>query len=146
MLINILPYQVPIYKDVIDEAINANFPNCEEQIRTGMYKELLIDTMQLWISYNNNESFEGVLITQIREEFAQGAKMFTLLCMHAPGGTNQQSFIDGWPTLQKFGLANNCKVFDFYIANEAAVKYAKYFSVIKEVTYMQIDITKEKGD
>ncbi len=145
MLVRILPNQVPQYRDVAEAAINASIPNCSEKAKTSLFKELLLETAQLWISYKD-EQFEGVLITQIREEIAQGGKMFTLLCMHAPEGTMQQSYIDGWPTLQKFGLANGCKIFDFYSDNEEAIKYARYFKLIKEVTYIQVDITEDKGD
>ena len=146
MLIKLLPNQIGIYQDVINEAIDKSMPHCEARIRSNIYQELLLETAQCWLYYNKREVFEGVLITQIREESSVGAKTFTLLCIYAPNGTEINSFIDGWPILQKFGQANDCKIFDFYSDNEEALKYARYFDIIWETRYFQIGITKDKGD
>ena len=144
MLVKLLPNQIPVYQDVINEAIDKSMPHCEDRIKNNIYQELLLETSQCWIAYKGDD-FEGVGITQIREESSVGAKTFTLLCMYAPNGTELQSFIDGWPTLQKFGKANGCKIFDFYSSNKEAIKYARYFDIVWETTYFQINIDKDRG-
>jgi len=142
MLIKLLPNQIPTYKEVIDAAIDASLPNFEERIRTDLYKELLLDTAQAWIYHNLEGKFEGVLITQVRDSISVGAKTFTLVCIHAPEGTKNESFIDGWPTLQAFGKKNECEIFDFYTDNPETIKYARLFDIIWETKYFQIDINK----
>ncbi len=142
MLIKLIENQIDKYKNVIDETIKKSMPHCEERIKTDLYKELLLGTAQCWIYYNKENKFEGVLITQIRNDIAVGKKTFTLICIHAPEGTKNESFIDGWPTLQAYGKANNCEIFDFYTDNPEAIKYARLFSVVWETQYFQIDINK----
>lgn len=142
MLIKLLPEQVPLYEEVIIETIDKSMPDYEERIRTNLFKELLLGTAQAWIQLREDESFEGALITQIRDSVEIGARLFTLICMYAPNGTEVKTFLEGWPTLQKFGLAEGCKIFDFYSNNQAAIKYARQFHIIREVTYFQVDLAK----
>ena len=140
MLVKLLPKDIPTYQDVIHDAINACIPACEERIRTNYFKSLLLGVCQCWIVYKDNDQFEGVLITQVREDFAIGCKSFNLLAMHAPNGTENESFINNWETLRKYAIANDCKIFDFYSNNEEAIKYARLFDIKIETTYFQINI------
>lgn len=140
MLVKLLPKDVPTWVDVINETIDKSLPECEERIKTNYVNSLLIGTCQCWIVYKEEDKFEGVLITQIREDFAVGCKSFNLLAMYAPNGTENNSFINNWETLRKYAIANDCKVFDFYSDNEEAIKYARLFDIKWETTYFQINI------
>lgn len=143
MLVRLMENQINTYTEVINATIDASMPHYEEESRTNLFKELLLGLSQAWIYYNKDEKFEGVLITQIRNDLALGKKTFTLLCIHAPEGTENESFIEGWPKLKEFGLAQGCTVFDFYTDNEEAIKYARLFPIIHETRYFQIDMTED---
>lgn len=145
MLVKLLPNQIGLYEEVIRETIEKSMPDYEDSIKVKLFKELLLDTAQAWIYWSDEtEALEGVLITQIRDSVAVGGRLFTLVCMYAPNGTEMNSFFKGWPTLQKFGKAHDCEIFDFYTNNEAAIKYARQFHIKQEITYFQIDMTKDK--
>lgn len=141
MLVKLLENQINTYKNIIDITIEKTIPHCEERIKTNLYKELLLGTAQCWL-YQPKEKLEAILITQVRTSVEVGKKTFTLVCLYAPEGTSEQSFLDAWPTLQAFGKANDCEVFDFYTDNPEALKYAKLFDIIWQTTYVQININK----
>lgn len=141
MLIKLIENQINTYKNIIDITIDKSMPQCEAKVKTALYKELLLGTAQCWF-YQVEDNLEAILITQVRTAIEVGKKTFTLVCLYAPEGTSEESFLSAWPTLQAFGKSNGCEVFDFYTDNPEAIKYASLFSIIWQTTYFQIDINK----
>jgi len=141
MLVKLLPNQIPAYEDVIREYIEKSMPDYEEEFKTNLFKELLLETSQCWISYKEEDQFEGVVITKINSDLAIGFNTITIVCLYCPGGSELVSFIYGWETLKKFGLANDCKVLDFYSNNSAVLDYAENFKIKRKTNYYQMDLT-----
>jgi len=139
MLIRLLPEQIPNYIDAIKETVNQSIPHCDEETKTNLIKELLMETAQCWLS-ELDDKFDGILITQTRHDIALGKKVFTCLCVYAPEGTEERSFMEGFPTLVKYAKAHDCKVVDFYSDNPELLKYARMFNVIHEATYIQLSL------
>ena len=140
MLLKLLPAQIPTYQDVIVQAIDESMPGYSEQIRTALFRDLLLDECQAWLSYTDDESFEGVLITQLRKDIGIGINTLTIVCLYTPNALDNTSFIRGWPLIQKYAKSKGCTAIDFYTDNQAVLKYVKLFNVILDTRYIQISL------
>jgi len=143
MLVKLLPNQIPIYEDVIRECIEKSMGDYEEGFKTNLFKELLLDTAQCWISYKEEDQFEGVVITKINSDLAIGMNTITIVCLYCPDGSELASFMAGWTTLKKFGQVNDCQILDFYSDNPAVLDYAEYFKIKRKTQYYQMDISED---
>ena len=137
MLTKLLTTQIPLYQDVIKKTIEKSMPDYEESVKLNLFRELMIGTAQCWLSELDNE-FDGILLTQIREDMSIGYKTFTCICVYAPNKTEARSFIEGWETLKKFAKSNDCKLIDFYSSNPELIKYGRMFKVKLETKYFQL--------
>ena len=144
MLIKLLSNQIQEYQDVINEAIDKTIPEYQEELRTKLYEELLLETAQCWISYDK-EQFEGVVITKIEEDTAIGGKTCTLISGFAPSGINNgsASVFSGWEAVSKFAISQGCDRIAMYTDNPEVEKYLNMFDKIWATRYYQIRLNKE---
>jgi len=137
MLTKLLTNQIELFQDVIKETIEKSIPHYDEETKTKLFQDIMLEEVQVWLS-ELDEKFDGILITQLRDEISIGVKTLTCIAVYAPNGTEYRSFKEGFVSLVKFAKLNNCKRVDFYSSNPELIKYARMFNVVWETTYFQL--------
>jgi len=141
MLVKLLPNQIPYYREIVEETIERTYDYCDDEIKTNIYKELLLDLCQCWISHDDEtKEFDGVMLTQIRNDLAIGRKTLTILALHAPEDPSAESFMTGFELIKKFAKKHNCHHLDFYSNSPAVMQRANLFNVKLKTNYVQIEI------
>lgn len=137
MLTKILSRQIPEYEVLINETLKAALPEVQIGMSAEVYKQLLDESAQCWIS-NREGRYEGMVITRVEVDPALGGNILTVLAGHAPEGlTGSGSVIDGYDTLKKFALSQKCDRIAFFTSNPEVEKYIGMFDVLWESRYYQ---------
>ena len=140
MLVKLLARQIPEYQDVINEGMKATLPPFQVGMISEVYKQLLDETAQCWISTREGK-FEAVYVTRVEYDPAIGGKLFTVLSGYAPSGlTGSGSVLEGYETMKKFALSQGCDRIAFYTNNPEVEKYIGMFDLLWETRYYQFKL------
>ena len=140
MLTKLLSRQIPEYQDVINEGMKATLPALQVGMIPDIYKQLLDETAQCWISAREGR-FEAVYITRVESDPNIGGKIFTVLSGYAPDGlTGSGSVLEGFETMKKFALGQGCDRIAFYTNNPEVEKYIGMFDLLWKTRYYQFKL------
>lgn len=137
MLVKLLAKQIPEYREVIEETINETIPEFQEKLRSELYKSLMLDQAQCWISTRDGK-FEAVVLTQVEETHSVSGKILMILRIYAPNGTSSGAVKEGLEVLDAFAKSVGCDRMGGYTDNPEWEKYLTLFDVVWQTRYYEV--------
>lgn len=139
MLIKLLSNQIETYQDVIRETLDITMPDYQQELKTKLFEELLLDKAHCWIVYDD-EGLKFVGIAKITEDTCLGCKIFEIISMRTFNNSDKNIFFKLFEEVRKFALKEGCDRFAGYTNNEALIKQLRLFDIIWETKYFQIKL------
>ena len=141
MLVMLLPDQVSRNWDeikmLLEEATpgpqGANFDRMN-----NILEESILGKKKIWISYNDEEIFDGLVGTEIYLDRINGLKTMEIFALWGKGA-GEGSWTKGWEALAKYAMTQGCKRIVAYTKEQSLI--ARVQALGGDTSFVFCDIT-----
>lgn len=111
MLVMFLPEQAAEHwsdvKYYIEQAV-PRAPGAAEDWTTNVLECLLDGRMKLWVSYNENKEFDGIVVTRVYNDDIDRCRTMLVYCIYSLETGGESSWISAWETLAIYARSQGC--------------------------------------
>lgn len=126
MLVMLFPEQISSNWDEIRGLIKEATPGPKSgsvERMNNILEDLLVGKKKMWISYNEEEVFDGLVGTEVYLDRINGIRTMEIFAIWGKGA-EEGSWTKGWETLARYAVHDKCK---------RIVAYTKERSLIERV-------------
>lgn len=143
MLVMLLPEQVSANWDEIRSLTEEATPGptgADFDRMNNILEDALIGKKKFWISYNEDEIFDGLVGTEIYEDRINGIRTMEIFALWAKGA-REGSWTKGWDTLARYAVKNECKRIVAYTKDSSLIRRAERLGGDVSFTFIDIPLT-----
>ena len=146
MLTKLMPDQISTFWDIIKYAIEESIPPIVSKNPNRMNNilaSLLCGKAQCWASYVRNENenrFEGIVITKILYEDISDTKNFLIYCLYGYENVDKESWSNGFKSLVKYAISKGCSQIIGYSDEPLIFKVVKHLGGEAKYTFVSLPL------
>lgn len=143
MLLLLMPDQVHAYWEDIKKGMHEAVPESVPDRDAKVLRQLLLDTMQVWVSYRKEEDevvVDGAVITALVDDQVHETRNLLLYCLWAIGQSHQSTWLEGMEALKKYAKSKGCNRVIGYTEQENVIGLCRHTRGEARYTFCTWDV------